>query len=323
MARSASIGSAPGALEAVLREDLASADRAIANANPILRSLLRNDDRSIFSDQVVARVRGLFADVARQLVAALAEAAGHADVQAWAQRANGELAEVLGESAALLGHLHALAIEWQLAETLQARGIVDPALSPLLQARLTAPDAGHAATATNLLASQARFGQLQRRMQLALTELPGDLCHIALMTMRAYVGDEAGADGYALIAERTLRARVDERSGRLALLGRVLDGLGGSVAAALAIEDAGVSLFVSALARGSGLTREAAVLALTDAQQPRLALALRACGLPAPAIAAQFALLHPDRPLPAGLDELAPARAAAILAAQPTTAAAY
>ncbi|WP_226015690.1 hypothetical protein [Novosphingobium sp. FKTRR1] len=322
MAQPASTGSASGAFEAVLREDLASADRALANAAPIMRHLLRAEDGGIFNDQVLARVRGLFADLAGQLVIALSEAAGHADVQAWAQRANTELADVLTDSAPLLSHFHALAIEWQLAERLHQRGILDPVLSPLLSARLGAADPAQAATANALLAAQARFVQSVRRMQLPLSELPGDLCHIALMTMRAYVGDEAGADGYALIAERTLRSRLDERAGRLALQARLLDGLGGSVATALGIGDAGVGLFATALARGSGLTREAATMALTDAQRPRLGLALRACGLPPSAIAEQFAVLHPDGALPAGLDELSPARAAALLAAHAGTVAA-
>lgn len=310
MVQPAPTGGASNAHEAALRDDLASAERAMGGTAPILRQLLRRDAEALFSHEVVARVRGLFADLSRQLVGALAEAAGHVNVQAWARRAHAELAEVLADSAALLAHLHALAVEWQVAERLARQRIVDPALSPLLQARIAETDSAAAAA---LLAAQTRFAHQVRRMQVPLAELPGDLLHIAVMTMRAYVGDEAGADGYALIAERTLRSRVDERAGRLALLGRMLDALGGEAARALALEDAGVGLFASALARGTGLPREASVILLTPSQRPRLALALRACGLPVPAIAAQFALLHPDSAAPRGLEEITPARAAALL----------
>jgi hypothetical protein len=44
------------------------------------------------------------------------------------------LIAVLSESPAFLGHVHALVLEWQLTELLQARLALDPVLSPLLQA---------------------------------------------------------------------------------------------------------------------------------------------------------------------------------------------
>ncbi|OYZ25045.1 MAG: hypothetical protein B7Y31_13950, partial [Novosphingobium sp. 16-62-11] len=68
----------PGAIERLLCDDLFHADQAMLHMGPILRHLLQNDDRSIFSDELIARVRGMLADLARQLVQALGEAAGHA-----------------------------------------------------------------------------------------------------------------------------------------------------------------------------------------------------------------------------------------------------
>ncbi|MEO0033178.1 MAG: hypothetical protein RIS94_2936 [Pseudomonadota bacterium] len=314
MAQPAFSGGAPSAIEALLREDLAVADRAMASNAPILRHLLRNDDNSIFSDQIVARVRGMFDDVARQLVVALADAAGHADPQAWAHRAADDLARLLTDNGAFLAHFHALALEWQLTERLQARFGLDPVLPPLVQARIATPDPEVSATAMSLLAAQARFTQAQRRMQLPLAELPGDLFHIALVTMRTFVGDDAGGDGYALVAERTLRARFDEERGRLGLLRRVLRALGENVTQALSVDHAGVPLFLSALALGSGQPRDAAILATTDAQLPRLALSLCACGLRPEAMAAQVLAIHPEVTLPEGLFQLHPDTAAAILA---------
>lgn len=315
MAQPASSGGTQGAIEALLREELVIADRAAANNGPILRHLLRNDDNSIFSDEIVARLRGMFQDVARQLVVALAEAAGHADPHAWAHQAADELAHMLAENPAFIAHFHALALEWQLTERLQARLGLDPVLPALVQERIAASEADASAAAMSLLAAQARFGQTQRRMQMPLGELPGDLFHIALVTMRAFVGDDAGGDGYALVAERTLRSRFDEERGRLGLLRRVLRAMGSEASQALAVEQAGVALFISALALGSGQTREAAIMATTEVQLPRLALSLSACGLRAEAIAAQFLAIHPEVTLPEGLATLRPDSAAAILTA--------
>lgn len=315
MALPAASAGAQGAIEASFREDLAHADRVAAHIVPILRHLLRGDDASIFSDEIVARVRGMLQDLARQLVVALAEAAGHADPQDWAHNAADELVDALGANPAVLAHCHALAIEWQITERLQARLALDPVLPPLLQARIATSDPDVSAAAMALLAAQARFGQAQRRMQLPLVELPGDLFHIALVTMRAYVGDDAGADGYALVAERTLRGRFEESRGRLGLMRRVLEAMGGEAVQALAVEQAGVALFFSALAIGAGLTREAAVMAATDGQVVRFALALCAAGLRGEAIAAQFLAFHPDLALPDGIGALHADAAAAILAA--------
>lgn len=314
MAQPAPSGSAQSAIEALLKDDLAAGDRIMANNGPILRHLLRNDDNSIFSDEIVARVRGMFQDLGRQMIIALAEAAGQIDPQAWAHTTAEELANLLAEHPGFLAHLHALSLEWQLTERLQSRLTLDPVLPPLLQARVAASDPTIAATAMNLLAAQARFGQAQRRMQLPLAELPAGLFNTALLTMRNYMGDDAGAEGYALVAERTLRARYDEERSRIGLLRRVISAMGAEAVQALSIENAGVSLFLSALALGSGQSREKAVMATSETQLSRFALSLSASGLKADAIAAQFMALHPDVSLPEGLAALQPDNAAAILA---------
>jgi len=316
MANSASSGAAASANAPPLAEELAAARAAVANVVPILRHLLRSDDNSIFSDEIVARVRGMFLDVARQLVIALAEAAGHTEPEGWAHKASDELAHVLAENPVFLEHFHTLALEWQWTERLERRRALDPVLPPLLQSRMADPAVDVSAGAMSLLAAQARFCQQQRRMQLPLGELPGDLLHIALVTLRTYVGADGTADAYALVAERCVRVRIDETRSRLAQMGRVLDGMGGNAAAALDLDKAGVALFLTALARGSGQSREAAIMATIDNQLPRLLLALRACGLAGDAVAATALALHPDTHLPPGFDGLAPDEAARLLAEQ-------
>ncbi len=297
-----------------LAQGSAAARGAVAHVVPILRHLLRSDDNSIFSDEIVARVRGMFADVARQLVVALAAAAGHAEPEGWAHEAADELALVLAENPAFLEHFHTLALEWQWTVRLERSRALDPVLPPLLQARMADPEGAVSAGAMGLLASQARFCQNQRRMQLPLGELPRDLVHIALVTLRAHVGMAAGADGYALDAERSVRAQIDETRARLAQMSRVLDAMGPTAGAALEIDRAGVALFLTALARGSGLNRESAIMTTIDGQLPRLVLALRACGLAPAAVAAAALAFHPDAQLPQGYAELLPSDAAALLA---------
>ncbi len=313
MAIPASSGASATAIPSPLAEEIAAARGAVANAVPILRHLLRSDDSSIFSDEIVARVRGMFVDVARQLVVALAEAAGHSEPEGWAHQAADELAQVLVENPAFLEHFHALALEWQWTVKLERSRALDPVLPPLLQSRMADPDGQASASAMTLLAAQARFCQSQRRMQLPLGELPGDLVHIALVTLRAHVGLDATADAYALIAERSVRAGIDESRSRLAQMSRVLDAMGGTALAALDVDKAGVALFLTALARGSGLSREAAIMATVDSQLPRFLLALRACGLAPAAVAAAALAFHPDAILPQGYAELSPGDAAALL----------
>lgn len=315
MAQPASSGAGASANEALLAEDLAAARGAVANVVPILRHLLRSDDNSIFSDEIVARVRGMFLDVARQLVIALAEAAGHAEPEAWAHQAAHELAHVLADNPVFLEHFQTLAIEWQWTERLAQRRALDPVLPPLVQVRMADPDPQASALAMNLLAAQARFCQQQRRMQLPLGELPGDLLHIALVSMRAYVGEDGHADAYALVAERSVRSRFDEARGRLGVIRRVLDAMGEQAAEALSLDQAGIALFLSALARGSGQSREAAIMSTVDSQLPRLVVGLRAAGLPANTLAAQVTAFHPDTELPAAIEDLGADQAAALLVA--------
>lgn len=314
MAIPASSSASASAHASPLTQELAAACGAVANVVPVLRHLLRSDDNSIFSDEIVARVRGMFLDVARQLVIALAEAAGHAEPESWAHQAAGELAHVLADNPAFLEHFHTLALEWQWTERLERSRGLDPVLPPLLQARMADPDGDVSAGAMGVLAAQARFCQNQRRMQLPLGELPGDLLHIALVTLRAHLGIEGAADAYALIAERGVRAQIDEGRSRLAQMARVLDAMGGKAGAALEIDKAGMALFLTALARGSGLSREAAVMTTVDSQLPRLVLALRACGLAPGAVTATALAFHPDAHLPLMDVSLTPGGAAELLA---------
>lgn len=292
------------AVEALLRNDLARGDALLGTIQPVLRHLLLNEDNVLFSEEVLARVRGMLEDIARQLAELGAKGQG---VDALAD----DLAPLLAGQGALLAHLHALAVEMQLTDRLHARLGLDPVLSPLLQALIASPLANVSAEAMTLLAAQARFVQVMRRMQMPLTELPGDLLHAALLTLRNVPGASGAVPAEG---ESRLRGQYDEARTRIGQLARVVSAMGAGASAALGIGHAGVALFLSALGLASGQDREQVILATSEGQMARLALSLRAAGIKPAGIEEQLITLHADAPLPSGFGVLSADRAAAILA---------
>lgn len=299
-------------VDEVLRDELVRGDIVLGTIGPILGHLLANADHSLFSDEIVARIRGMTTDIARQLLHAQAQAEGREDPVTFAGDGSSELAGALMCDAALLCHCHALAIETQLAARLEQRSAIDPVLTPMLQSLIASDDSATSATAMAALSAQARFIQQQRRMELPLGELPGDLFHQALTCWRQ------SADGIEdLIAskvEAALRGSFDEGASRLGLFSRLVTGMGKGVRAALSIQHSGIALFFTALALESGQRRDLAVLSSNDSQLARLALGLRAVGLKPHEIEEQFLQIHPEVALPAGFDTLRADSAARLLA---------
>lgn len=304
------------AVEVALRERIAQDEAMAGTIAPILRHLIAHDDNSIFSDEIVARVRGMVGDIASQLIDRQANDGPGIDDRGDIRDEPVEaatLAAAIVANPAFLCHLHALALEWQLTERLQARLGLDPVLPPLLQALIESTDPATAESAMQLLAAQARFGQAQRRMTLPLAELPGDLLHSALIAMRTLAGTAAQANARAAAAEAALRADYDESRSRLGLISRLVTGMGGGAVAALSVGHAGVAIFLTALAVGSGQDRDVVALSTNESQLVRFAVALRAAGLKLSAIEEQFLAIHPDIALPEGFERLGVERAAALL----------
>ena len=299
------------AVEQVLREELVRGDAILASAKPILRHLLANDDHALFSDEMIARIRGMMTHLASQLLFAQAEAAGAEDRADYVAEREDELAFMLFDDTAFLAHAHARTIEAQLTERLQGRSGIDAVLSPLVQELVAAREREMAALAMSLLASQARFMQHHRRMELPLRELPGDLFHKALVVLREHASDD---EEVAEAVERDLRAAYDESFGRLGLLARVVMAMGQRATRALAIDHAGVAIFATALSMASRQERDVTILSFADRQFARLALSLRAAGLKQQAVEEQFVFFHPEVALPQGFEMLPADRAAALLA---------
>src|SRR6476619_2766290 len=143
-------------VEAVLRDELAQGDIVLGTVGPVLGHLLANHDHSLFSDEIVSRVRGMVGDLARQLLTAQAEAADGVNPRGYAERHRASLTEALLTDSRLTLHCHALALEWHLTTRLEARNAIDPVLSPLLQSLVASDDTGTASTAMAALAAQAR-----------------------------------------------------------------------------------------------------------------------------------------------------------------------
>jgi len=297
-------------VELVLREELVRGDAILASARPILRHLLANDDTSLFSDEMIARIRGMMTHLASQLLFVEAEAAGASDRAEYVAEREDELAQVLFEDTAFLAHAHARTIEAQLTERLQGRSGIDAVLSPLVQELIAARETDMAGLAMTALAAQARFMQYHRRMELPLRELPGDLFHKALVLLREHGSDD---DEVAAAVEQELRAAYDESVGRLGLLARAVMAMGQRATRALAIDHAGLAIFATALAMASRQDRDLAILSFVDRQFARLALSLRAAGLKQQAVEEQFLFLHPEVSLPEGFDRLRADRALALL----------
>jgi hypothetical protein len=303
----------PQWLEQELGAALESADSAAGTVVPILRHVLSNEDNSLFGDEIVARIRGMVRHLAVQLLDRLETAADGGFPAEHDNERVARLSDLLLESDALVRHVHATALETQLADRLHARFGTDPVLTPLIQSQIAASDADLSALAMRFLAAQARHGQSQRRMKLPLLELPGDHLHHALLAMQSI--DPDTSPEAAASAAQVVRREYDEATTRLGLASLLLTRMGAGAIDALSVNHAGVALFASALALGSGFDRDSALLATHESQAARLALALRSAGSKPDAVREQCLALHPDLDFPEQFDAISPDRAAALLAA--------
>ncbi len=305
--------SAEAPVEAILREELAHGDVMLGTIGPILGHLIANHDHSLFSDEIVSRIRGMISGIAQQLLEIHATEVDDTDPHGFAVRNKDDLAEMIAGNPAFLTHCHGLAIECHVADRLKLRNAIDPVLSPLMQSLIASDDPDTAGLAMQVLTSQARFSQRQKRMQLPLSELPADLFHHALVSWRSFA---EGLDSeIAGRIETRIRKDFDESNSRLGLLSRLIEGLGGGARAALSISHAGVALFLTALASASEQERDVVALSTNDRQLARLALALRSAGLNPKEVEEQFLYIHPDVSLPEGFAQLRVDRAQSILAA--------
>lgn len=295
----------PGTV-ARLRRDLARGDAAVAAALPVLRYLVAAEENALLGEEIVTRVRAMLSDLAAQLLDALI---GEADRRAHAPDEIAVLTRAFLDDPLLLGHVHALAIEWQLTERLQERLALDPVASPLVLARIAAGDA----SARGFLAAQARWSQAQRRMALPIAELPAEVLEAVLAILRTLAGAEPALADRVNAVEAAARSLHGETENRLALAKALVREAGDR--SPIVAED-GAALFLTRLAMASGQTRETATLATQPGQQARLVLGLQAAGASAGVVEEQILALHPGAAAPQGLAGGDAVQAAAILSGE-------
>lgn len=303
-------------LQSVMRVELKRGDRVLSARGVVLRQLIATEDRSMFSDAIVSRVRAMAEDLARQVGYKLAQAAGERDARAWADSITEPLSGALIDEPVIVDHLHSIALEWQLTESMQRRAGVDPSLSPLLQALIGADDPTSSSLAMDLLTSQAAFARHQQRMSLPVTELPAEVLFSLLETLRHAVAGDLAFEAHARNTEHAIRQAYDESQCRISLANRLVAALGAGAFAALSITHAGVAVFLSALAAATGDNRDTVAVSTSESQLARLALSLRAAGLSNAEIEREFYAIHPDITLPDGFGRLQGGDARALLTGQ-------
>ena len=302
-------------VDADLRAELARGDMALSTVTPVLTHFLNTHDRSLFSDSIIARVRGMLRSAAYRLLRVEAEEIGANDAFAYAESRADALAEELTRHASFLGHCHALSIEWQLADRLRSRNGIDPVLSPLLQSLIASNDGELSSAAMGTLAAQARFFEQQKRMEMPLAELPYDQFANLVGVWRRQREDVT--DDLASTVESRIRQTRSENEARLSLLGRTFRALGKRTDVALSLTHAGAALFLTALAHKAGQERDIAVISTNDRQLLRFALSLRAAGLNPAETRAQLRCLHPEATLPTAVDQVTTQDARALLSSSP------
>lgn len=300
-------------VEGILRDELLREDSGASVVVPILRHLVSGQNNSLFSDEILARVRGMLGSLCSALLDELAQAATSAAGDRGDEEDAAALQASLMANSALMTHLHAIALEWQLTERFQHQLAIDPIVSPLVQTLISTEDADLRDIAMRFLGAQARWCQLQRRMDYPLEELSEEHLRTALAAMAALAQTHSLPPERVVVAETRIRDRYDEGATRLGLAARLILGLDAGVKAIHSLGEAGPALFLSALAYSSGQRRDALVSATHENQLARFALSLRAMGLYGTDLEREFQTFHPELLLPAGFEDISSETAKAML----------
>ncbi len=276
----------------------------------ILRQMMVRERDGLFSDATIARCGAMIGSVARQLLHALAQESGETDPASFAAAREEALGQALGAQGDLLGHCHALAVESLLTDKVHERAGIDPVSTPLLKSLLAHEEVQIGGAAMHVLAAQARFMHLSRRMEVPLEELPAEIFHQALNIFCAQFPDQAEA---CKATAAFFASRYDEGAGRLPQMARLVMLASDNAISAMRIADAGIALFAIALAMEAAQEREHAVIAMVQGDHARLSLMLRAADMPSAAMAEALTTLNPQSALDPQIAQLPREEAAAML----------
>ncbi|KQM17380.1 hypothetical protein [Novosphingobium sp. Leaf2] len=294
--------------EAVLLDALANAERASGAARSFLAQAARSPASDDVSEETRVRTYAALASLAVAVLDGLVGAAG-----ARHQPAEVDVViRVLSECPALLEHLRADVIEWQLTQRLHDTLALDPVAPPLLQQLVAQPD--HRAAATAFLTAQMYWCRAHARMNMTLGNLPYAVQNQVCGVIQALGASEPDLADRANIVCADVRSASDPAADRERCSAKVLELLGLDAPAALRVQEAGVALFLTALARRTMQSRTAVAGWTDEAQAARLAVSLRAAGTDPGDIRQQLLALHFDDALAEGLAQIAPQQASDMLA---------
>ena len=277
----------------------------------LLPHLLTRTDDSLHTEALLAHMRGLLRDLALRLLRVEAEATGDRERDAFAHAQVDGLHRAFAHDPVLCAHVHETALEVRAAQLAVAATRSDATLTPLLQSLIGHAQAEVAGAAMAVLTAQTRFAQTQRRLELPIEHLPFEVFDAALSAWRRHRG--ADMSDAMVRAEGKLRGRYEEASTRRSLMER-LHALTVQRSDWLQLDQAGASLFLTALAARSRQSRYVVAKAAIARSQARLALSLRAAGMRPASIASQCAILQPDGDPLQGIEDIGTREAGQLIA---------
>lgn len=251
------------------REKLA---QRLAATHAILGQAVLAGASSLFTDEVVARVAAMLRHHATRLLQLARGEGSQAAVEAL-------MAELVAQPG-VVGHVHALALEFVMGERLKARVALDPVAPPLI-ARLLAGEVAPTGHGWRVLAAQARFVEASRRMEVPPAEIGVEL-----------LPERNKAAGAATSPAFRLTAAPAGRDNRQALLREAVRGWDGDRRELLDLARAGIGLFAAALANAVGVERDHVLLAAAGGEERLVAGLLEAAGLALPAVQRQLLCLR-------------------------------
>lgn len=295
-------------VDAILRDEMARSNRALRSLAPVIAQMLDSDGPSLVTDAIVARLRGMMSDIARQLLAVAVIEGSDAHST---QDAKAQLVASFSSDEPLIDHLYAVALEGVLIEGLEKRASIDPVLSPLMQELIASKNPEVAQLAVAALAAQSRFTRNVGRMTHPIGELPQEILASVLDHLHNLEPKLSKPQIAKAIAKT--KGEFDEGLGRIGLLARLCSTMHGGAIAALDLNHSGLALFVSAASSLTRTPRDSVVFACHEGQSVRLALILLAAGLTGERVEAQTSLLGARFALPSQIVGLSAADAVSAL----------
>ena len=250
-----------------LRLSITCADEDFRSTRSVVRHLTLAPGNLLCSDAVVAFIQGASLSMAvtileqRVAQSQTSPVPDHTFVHASA------LSESMLRREKISCFLHAMALEGLITRRVAHQTQLDPVFSATLQSMSRDDDNRTANLATACRAAQSRFLREHGQQSFPLLEMPAELVHDILIDVRGYGCGSAETE--IARAELKLRADYVEANTRTALFDRLADERIIHTAPFPDVQEYGVALFLSTVARITNQTRLALIFALAQPASPR------------------------------------------------------